>query len=212
MAIVKTISKGKRRKTKRKGKKVGYRPSRGLSGDLQTYDVGGTLSPTNANAVYAVLNAPVPGTGTNTRIGDRIRIKSIQLRLLIVPNVLQAGIVEYVRWLLVWDRQPNGALPASPLPLLSTAVEIMPNVDYKYRFEILKDELNIVADDGSVTPVDTSNSIFNFYKKCHKVSQYTGSAGTIADIASGSLLLVAYGNGAVTPSSIVYYSRIHYEN
>lgn len=199
----------RRRKTRRYGGKMMM--GRGLSGDLQTFDASGSLTPTNANAVYAVLNLPVPGTGTNTRIGDRIRIKSINIRVICQPNTLQAGVVEYVRWLLVWDRQPNSALPANPLPLLTTAVETMPNVDYKYRFVILKDSLNIVADDGIITPKDTSNAIWTYYKRCNLVSQYVGSAGTIADVASGSLLLVAYGSTALNPSSLIYYSRIHYQ-
>lgn len=182
-----------------------------MSSDLQTYDVGGTLVPTNANAVYAVLNLPVPGTGTNSRIGDRIRIKSIKLRIINQPNTLQAALVQYVRWLLVWDRQPNSALPASPLPLLTTAVETMPNVDYKYRFKILKDELNIVADDGIITPKDTDNSIWTFYRRSNLTCQYVAGAGAIGDLATGALLLVAYGSTAVNPSNLIYYSRIHYE-
>lgn len=181
-----------------------------LKRDLQTYDVRSTLAFTNANATYAVLNAMVPGTGTNTRIGDKVVMKSIRQRWILQQNVAQA-LIQYVRVLLVWDKQPNGVNPANPLPLITTAVEDQPNPDYQYRFKIMKDICVQLGVPGATTSSDGCQEIVEYYKKVNLSSFYTAGAGAIADIATGALLLVSYCSTAVNPPTLVYSSRIHYE-
>lgn len=185
-------------------------PMRGMKSDLQTFDQRSTLAMTNANATYACLNFPVPGTGTNTRIGDKIRIRNIRVRFII--QQINTPALEYGRIILFWDSQPNGAFPASPLPLLSVAIEDQPNPDYAYRFKILKDILIQYGSATLSTSKDGLQEIQNYYTKTDLTTQFSAGAGGIADIASGSLCIMTLNNTAVNPATLVYASRIHYEN
>lgn len=106
---------------------------------------------------YAVLNNLREGTAMQQRQGNRVAMKSIELRMsMVIEDVLGSGLL---RMVLVYDRQPNGAVPtwadifsassynwsAPGFPAITgvwpvnTGLE-PPNINNKDRFLILLDE------------------------------------------------------------------------
>jgi len=65
----------------------------------------------DATGVIALLNPTTQGTGFTNSIGRQFTIKSIELRGTATSTVA-TGTQQTARCLLVWDKQPNGALAA----------------------------------------------------------------------------------------------------
>jgi hypothetical protein len=146
----------------------------------------------DTTGAIALANGIVPGFDIAGRLGRLVTIKSI---LVDIEDFATAatGIDQYHRTLLVYDRQTNGAALAVTDVLSSVNVLAPYNFGNLARFVILYDQahyLNAVSEPGSGLhyrirvrrPLDV---VFN-----------AGTAGTVADIQSGSLYLIAIGNVA----------------
>jgi hypothetical protein len=149
----------------------------------------------NADTVGAIAlaNGIAPGFDIAGRLGRLVTMKSI---LVDIEDFVTAatGMDQYHRTLLVYDRQTNGAALAITDVLTSVNVLAPYNFGNSARFVILYDQvhyLNATTEPGSGLhykirirrPLDV---VFN-----------AGVAGTVADIQSGSLYLIAIGNVGV---------------
>ncbi len=96
------------------------------------------------------------------------------------------GVDQFVRYMVVLDKQPNGLTPAWTDVLVSTSVQSQLNLSNQSRFRVLLDRLvylNAAAEPGSGSDQSFSLSLGD-------VVQYnSGTAGTVADIATNSLYL-----------------------
>lgn len=184
---------------------------------------------------FVLLNYPVPGTGPNQRVGRKICIKSVQIRLTISVIVTVTGVAPAVtpaaamRILLVWDKQVNGAasVPAvSDLFATAGTTNALLNMDNRDRFAILMDKVVSQANTTSTlgfpsqtTGMIASKNVFKKYKKLnHETVFNAGTAGDQSDIVSGGLYLVLCSDaqGSSTNSlEVVNFTgnaRIRYED
>lgn len=159
---------------------------------------------TLAGSIF-LLNALNQGTGShNERIGQSVRFKSIDLRIL-VDNHLTADLP--VRYLLVRDRSPNGVM-ASIGDILDTSlvnpVRTFRNLDYTKRFTVLWDSVHVF------TSKSNSSSNLRFIqhyvdledraksnskgKQVNETNYGLGTAGSIADISENAYYFIAIGD------------------
>lgn len=178
--------------------------------DLPTTVVNITAGANNPS----LLNGLVPGTGNNQRSGRKITMKSVQIHGEIEFSQFgTAPIDDNIRVILVYDRQTNAALPAwsdiiqsiTVASATSSSSYDFPNKSNYDRFKIIRDfKLKMPA---AITPVTTAarqleqltypetRKGFDWYVKLKGLETHynTGTAGTVADITTGSLLLFAQG-------------------
>lgn len=147
----------------------------------------------STTASITALNAMNSGTTASNRIGRRILMKSLQVRALIEREDPASTTAEHMRMMVVYDRQANGALPAITDILVTASVEALRNMANVGRFFVLFDEFI----DVSTAAGGRSQQSFNKFVKFNLPVFYNaGIAGTVADIATGSLLMVYVGNRA----------------
>lgn len=200
---------------RRVGHKAGYRAKAFGSGaalslerDLNYVDTAFSYASTNTVTTTS-LNLCTQGSSPASRYGDRTLNMFINWNFFIRTGTAQVT-EQGLRCLLVYDAQPNSAIPGGSLPLASASVTAHRDADYRQRFYILRDWFMLVfpaGTGGSGYSNDSKKDVIQKgYQKVNLPSQFTGNAGTIVDIVSGSLLLCTIGDTAsgvnVTPQII----------
>lgn len=180
--------------------------------ELKSVDVNGISLTFDATGNFQVLNIPVTGAAFYNRIGNEIMMKSLHLigQLTLTNNVATSN--EYLRLMVIYDRQPNGAMPATADVITSyntagttsSLVKDHLNPNNFDRFKILMDNrVHIPLDttgavsknDSAITDYTKNEVNINRFIKLRGLStKYKASAAAIGDITSGSLLLFAFGN------------------
>jgi len=158
------------------------------------------------------LNEVLQSATVYGRVGAKILMKSIRLRaqfyLAADPSLA------WVRVAVIYDRQPNGAYPLIGDIFADANTGAVPfsaglNITNKGRFTVFRDQ---------VIPFDSGRALtwsLDWFMNCRLQTEYKASAGSIADITTGSLLLViaslnqtsnpVFGTGSVC-------SRIRYDD
>ncbi len=155
-----------------------------------------TLNDQWSTAVY--INDIDQGTTAATRIGNKIVMKSIQVRTGCRPDAAETTIGGF-RWALVFDRRPRGALAAGANQIFNgtnTQANIQSaDPEYAGRFQILHDEnINWDALPDGVEPRDLL--LDPVFIKRNLKTEYNSTGGGIADCQKGSLLILACSNNA----------------
>lgn len=144
-----------------------------------------------------VLNMMAQGTSANTRIGQRILIKSIQLKINLVRENAATTTLQQVHLSLVYDRQSKGAVAAvygdvwggNTFPGTD-----LRNADGLGRFFVIWDHVENIE---GVNMGGSSSKFIEFFRKVNLPVYYnTGNAGTVADIDTGALILMVKGSTA----------------
>jgi len=177
--------------------------------------------PLGSAATFTLLNGLKLGTSAFQRIGNKITMKSLYWSLgfglaaadsdpATDTNVLNVP----VRMMIVYDKQPNGALPVLG-DLLSAfagvdnttarAIDMNSpnNLNNKDRFIVLADKRFILSSNGN-----SSRHIKKYKKLSTSVAYKSGATvGDITDITSGSLYFIAFTdseiNGVADPVATV---------
>lgn len=182
------------------------------SGELKNLDVTSTalIVAAQTTATILLLNGVAQGTTATTRLGRRITMKSLYVRFNAALAATTAG-NSPIRLLIVYDKQANTNAPAANDVLVADAIVNPNNLSNSRRFVTLMDWL---ATDGLGT-AGPGSAHHVFYKKMNlEVAFNTGSAGTIGDIQSGSVYLLAYQNGGLITAAPTqaFYSRIRFSD
>lgn len=158
----------------------------------------GAVEPHIAFAGITEVNCIAQGATVANRIGNKVVIKSVDLKL---GFTAAAAVVGTLRMMLLYDRQPNGAFPAMTDILLSqpagAAVALSGlNIANKSRFQMIRDQyINFDAGAGLV-------QILHWYCKGRWETEFGTNGGTIGDFRTGSLILAGYvaigGGGNIT--------------
>lgn len=134
------------------------------------------------------INLIRQGAAFYQRIGSKIVMKSISVDFNINASATTPQVS--VRSLIIYDRQPNGAFPATTDIFLDNAggqtFGSGLNIANKSRFLILRDQYK---------EMDTAQGLVYHVKmfcKARLETEYKGDAGTIADIATGAVYLVVF--------------------
>jgi len=185
-----------------------YRGSiKGMDTILTVADV---LSTTNTNGSCVVLNLVQQGAGSWNRVGRKIKMKAIRLRVNLVytyaRNATTADIFgSILRMVLVYDKQPSGgAIPAfdsifgntDQTGNETTSFTDPVKYDVMSRFRVIRDDVCTI--DPNVDPATTGSTNLVQLFKCFDVYANLGAETvfggqtnpmTIADIQSGALYL-----------------------
>lgn len=193
----------------------GWRGVPGRRGELKYVDVFSTFQTFPDSGALFLLNGLAPGTGASQRIGKKALMKTLQFRGSVSANVFTTNPFQgIVRFLWIYDKQSNATAPtvAQILESSSSATSFM-NMDNRDRFVVLADK---------VMPIDQSggheSAQVKLYKKCNLATIFNaGTAGTIADITSGSiyLLIMSETGGGPLPDNLpllTFTSRIRYDD
>lgn len=150
--------------------------------------------------VITCLNQVARGDDYNERVGRSIKNVSVQLKMDAYHNTTDTATFTTIRWLLLIDKEANGAVPVTTDLLTAEDTTSMRNLTNRRRFIILKDA-KILLDNNR-----ESRSIKYFRRLALKTIFNSGNAGTVADIDSGSLILIFISNAASDKKPLVQIS------
>lgn len=172
--------------------------------------VGGATFATGMSCI----NLPINDATFFGRVGSKIVIKSVAIKACFYTTTAATD-VGLMRWMLVYDRQPNGAYPAigdilrsnATAPAGSGAIHDGLNMQNRSRFSVIRDKI-MSLDPGSA-PV----RIVNEFCKGRWEVEYKGSAGGVADITTGAMILCFwYDMCAHVPACASMSTRIRYDD
>lgn len=183
--------------------------------EIKTLDIGlDLLQPFSNVAQFKLLNGIKQGAAYYNRIGKKISMKSVRVEIQVYtnPDGDIPGGHDYLRFILVYDRQANGAFPTYTTLMqlrdvdgnTSTSCKAYLNMDYSERFVILRDErVPIFETQNDATSklepyelcIGTQNaSLIDWYVKLDNLeTQYQTSTEAVGSITSGSLFVVCMG-------------------
>lgn len=215
--------------------------SRGLGVEVKSMDTPTQTAALSTTAVFKVVNNVQEGSSFYNRVGRKLSMKSLQIQGFLAlsgTNAAATG-VDFVRMIVFYDRQANGAAPTLADVLTSydnagattsTALDYI-NMNNRDRFSILADEritLPPVGINGAtaasavvagVDPLagDTQIQFKRFIKLRGLETQYkaTSNPGVIGDISTGSLMVLFVANAtAVANAAFNAYwtSRLRYSD
>jgi len=149
------------------------------------------------------LNCVSQGATSYNRIGTKILMKSIDFRA--VFYIVGATPVQTaIRYMIVYDHQPNGAFPAFS-DILSANISTAPtfnsgvNMANRSRFIVLRDRVQSLDPDGSGGIVSVKEFI-----KTRLETQFKSNTPSIGDITTGALYFVAFSQGATAASYVTF--------
>jgi len=138
------------------------------------------------------LNLVQAGSAFYQRIGSKINIKSIEVSGVIEQGAT-AGYMAKLRYLIVYDRQSNGAYPTLQNILQDNDGNLTfnsgVNMQNRARFSIIRDK-RFVIDSGAGLQKQIHE-----YCKGRWESDYGTTTGLIGDVRSGALYFIAFGQG-----------------
>lgn len=198
----------------------GYRPN---NVELKVNDIDTTTYNVSTTGSFTILANPQLGSDMNGRIGRKVTLRSFYIKGRIqIENAgaltVSVAPAQQCRMIVFQDMQPNGATPAVTDLLVSATPASHLNLNGRDRFKIYCDK-EFVFD-----PMLTTATLSNFnrtvgmvrkYKKINMDMVFTGSAGTIADIASGALYMFWIGSQAAaanTDCNFIGATRVRYSD
>lgn len=173
-------------------------------------DVGAAT--TAVAGMFLLLNGCAPGDGASSRDGRQITVQSIQMKFRGEqdPAGSVANASTTARFIVFIDKQANGAAPAVGDVLDTTSAgfaDALRNFNNRKRFKIFMDRRYPVSILGNGSFAD------DFYLKRNGLTETVfnaGTAGTIADITSGSVYVLYGSDTVVQPPTVVLNCRIRF--
>jgi len=151
---------------------------------------------------FSSLN-PIPvGDGPSGRIGRSVTITSIQFMYNLDVHHTETNVV-YMRFLVVLDKQANGAAPAYTDVMNASSALAYRNLDNADRFVVLHDKMtrytpSALSSAGSLRY--SGPTFMNIFRKCNIPIVYdnTATSGAITTIRSNNLCCLGFLYGAQT--------------
>jgi len=218
-----------RRATAPTAGRVGFQPE---LKSFDTWDTAANIGAGTGSAGHvALLNPLTLGSDRYQRIGRKIQIKKIHVRISLHPATPDLTTVpEDIVIMLVWDKDGN-TLPSLPNLLqdvsaggvVTSAVNSHQNLDESKRYTILKKKViplricgtatGALPCNGAAFQAQNNDLNWSWNLKGDYITQYNANnAGNIGDIANGALVLCWWTNLGVgfTTSNLSYNTRIRY--
>lgn len=186
-----------------------YGPQRRSPEEQKVIDTAQASYSMDSSGTVVLLNGVATGTDFTNRIGRRVTISSIQIRGIIRPTDLGTN-PQCVRLMLVYDTQPNGALPAVGEVVQNLNGTTMLNLNNRDRFKVIMDKQYAIGgiSDTATQAYAMSPTVFNvkMYKKCNYDVIFDGTTNAISDIQSGSIFLLTLGSEAAATGATLQAS------
>jgi len=154
------------------------------------------------------INPITQGAAGNQRIGRESTMRSIHYRWIgsLAPTTTGTSAL---RLLIIYDKQPNKALPGITDVLTIDSIESPMNLDNNKRFVILVDqEVECIGTQGP------QSWYIKGYRKIGLPTEFFNTGGSIASCNTGSVIAITYQNGNLliaNPSSQLY-TRIRFDD
>jgi len=210
-------------------------------GDMVNEDTGDLFNqPVTNVGVVQPFFIPKLGSDFNQRIGRKVVIKSIYFKWRMYPAWMVTSLVEgqnmldvnyfpqtQFRVMMVWDTQPNGVQPTIGDILTEVSASGLPdtqsfiNMNNRDRFRIILDKFHQNGFQNTGTNKDMFSNAANVftgkkYKKCNMEVIFNATGGgTIADISSGALYIVALSSASADSHAfgeLVFNTRVRYDD
>lgn len=176
---------------------------------------------------------PLIGAGIFNRIGNRITLKSLHIvgQVALSANA-GAGVNEYLRIMVVYDKMPNGTQPAyadiiadqDNLGVLVSSSWSNSRIDNRDRFKILMDDRVDIPSNSSTSGVisGAQEAVLDYKNECNvnrfirlndMETMFKASVnGALGDVAVGNIWIVTVGNVVAGSEGFkfVFNSRIRY--
>lgn len=172
-----------------------------------------SITPTFAPAIQNVLTIQ-QGASESMRIGNKICVKSIRIKLICVPTPNNNISSTHGRFLVIYDRQTNGTYPApnTILSSLNQSGSTLPgtymdsiNPNYMERFVVLCDEFitfpaatsaGLNATEEVVSTNDKPLYIDKFIKCKNLEAQFNGNTIPlgIGSVTTGAIYFISWGD------------------
>lgn len=195
----------------------------GSRGELKAFDTTVTLAFDTAGT-FSTLNLPVNGPELYQRIGRKIYMRNVHLRGVInLANTAANSAQDFLRVLLIYDRQSNGALPNIASILqdsnagAGSSVLSEINLTNRARFQVLRDFQMVppMFQNGTflMSGLDQTRDFqLDWFVKLRGLeAEFNGvNGGTIADITSGSLFVVCQDQNNLSTWQLQLHARLRY--
>ncbi len=220
----------KRRSFRSKGRfrKVGVygRYNRGFGKNrelkwLDTVIAGVNLTQTGGTNVSNCLNVLPQGLNASERIGNKVTVKSIavKMRYQLASSIGTAATFNRFKVALVLDRQANGVTAPWDECFEDQTVDTHRNLTAQARFKVLRSwtkAVNQIAPAyDSAVPQSYNNAhigSMTFYKRCNIPIYFDGVTGAIATVQSNNLAILGL-MGSVAPNVTISATvRIRYSD
>ncbi len=177
-----------------------------LNVEFKNHDVTAVGTTINLSPIIIQLTNIAQGDTGETRDGSQVKLSAFLLKFDICGNVNSTNTL--VRVMLVWDKQTNQAIYGSG-DLLEDTTDVLIiqspyNLDNKWRFKVLYDKVFRLS-----SASNNAISIKKYFKMSRKI-RFDNSTSAIADLTSGSLSLVFFGNQSTNKPVITYFNRVRY--
>lgn len=201
--------------------------------EIKTVDVNQVVLTLSTAGNSTLLNGLIEGVDANQRVGRRINMKSVKIRMWWAQGVTPAAAVDtYCRYVLVYDRQPNGAAPTwadvftqyNVSGATDSTAMAAPNPTNFDRFVILRDGARTYSPSvatGAAQPAQDDTSYIRqpeewFVNLKGLEAHYIAGAGagTIADFRTGSLYFLTLGSNSVAnaTTTVTITARVRYHD
>lgn len=192
------------REALRQGKAAGYARrapvsrrslARLASRDVGYVDLAFATYAIDTTGTITLVATIAQGASVNQRIGKKAILKSVQIRGSVYNG--SAASINDCTILLVYDRQPAGALPAITDILVSANSRSFNNDVNSDRFKIVRRwDFELLGPSGTPVTGEEGKSC-DFFVPLNLPIQFKAAGdGAIADISNGALYLVTVGNSA----------------
>jgi len=189
-----------------------YRRGAGV-GETKFFDTGNSDSG-DATAGSINLLCTVPQDATESgRVGRKINVKSINIRAYFTLDSQSTNppTGAIVRWMIIMDKQTNGATFAMSDLLAAVVPNGFRNLDNVDRFVVIKDKsvtLNCMTMNSTTSSAINYSRQIRFTKKCNIPIEYSGTTGVIGQVKSNNLYFVYISSDVV--SNAIWKGRIRY--
>lgn len=159
-------------------------------------------------AVVTLINATTQGVTAVQHVGRLTKMRSLLWRYHghLAPTTTGTA---SLRLLIVYDKQPNGAQPATTTIMAVDSIESPMNLNFSHRFIPLHDE--IIPCVGVQGPQSWG---LKGFKKIDLPCEFQSSNGDITDITTGAIYTLTWQDGGLliaSPASQLY-TRIRFED
>lgn len=166
-------------------------------------------------SALTLLNSIVQGAAVNQRIGRRLTMTALSLRWIWAPVAASTSTSD-IRILVIYDKSPEGALPAITDILGNDTFTSTMNLDNSDRFMVLIDDIPM-STQGRDTASGTNGSSTiagKYHRKFNLQNQWTAATtGVIGEITTGAIYIMwctTVFSTATGGSTLTAVSRIRY--
>jgi len=173
------------------------------------------VNSTAGTPIVTLLNGLVQGSDASNRVGNKVVFKSMYYQFGIQEDLSALGTMQEnadtVLVSIVYDRQPNGALPtyATIFKVAGNNSDpyALPDPNYKDRFVILSQETFCISSGG---PNGVAGQ--RRFQTLNLPTKFNNTTAAITSIVSGSILLCAVAQSATSDVRLVGNIRLNYED